>query len=264
MKKRARILFVCVIVITILGNNLMNASAASKKFRTTKWKEASEIDTKQEIDVVKYSYTKGMKHKKKKRASFFLRYQIIQLTEEYAGIYPELNQWCIKHGEEHKKSSKKVFKRGTKWVKKDYKYMVVGYGTEHGIEIERADNSLFSILEYEDYYWGGAHPNFYCTSHNVDSKTGVELTVYDVLEDREAFVKLLKKKMKKKSKWYYGYDSMIKDVKKGKYDLTWIMNDKGIEVIFSPYEIASYGVGEIIVKISYSEAMGIFKEQYIL
>lgn len=264
MKKIARILFVYVLVVTILGNNLTNASAASKKFRTTQWKETSEIDAKQEIDVVKNTYTKKMKHKKKKRASFFMSYQTIQLTEEYAGNYPELNQWCMKHGEEYKKSSKKVFKRGTKRVKEDYRYMVVGYATEQGIEIERADDSFFSILEYEDFYWGGAHPNHYYTSHNVDSKTGVELTVYDVLADRDAFVKLLKKKMKKKAKWCYGYDSMIKDVKKGKYDLTWIMNDKGIEVIFSPYEIASYGMGEIEVKISYSEARGIFKEQYIL
>ena len=60
------------------------------------------------------------------------------------------------------------------------------WGCEITMDYQRSDNTIFSFVE-ENYSWmGGAHPYWYRTGYNYDPQTGKRLSINDIAEDPAA------------------------------------------------------------------------------
>jgi|GEM_PF-5343069 len=132
------------------------------------------------------------------------------------------------------------------------------------IKIKRADDIAVSFLEetYEDF--GGAHPLNANKSRNFNSKTGDEIKTDDVITDRTKFYETLIRLIEddeRSADFFDDYKKIIKDEIEND-SLTWVLLDRGIQVILDPYEVASYAVGQIDIDIDANENPELFKKGF--
>ena len=149
---------------------------------------------------------------------------------------------------------------------------------EYDIKVLRCDEKLLTFeLNYYDES-GGAHPNHGTTTLNYDPEEGCYLSIEAVVNDTHAFASDIRKEMEKEYDEetmqviddYHYYDSendMSEDVFENMIDtdsLTWVLDEKGITVLFSPYVIAPYAYGELAVTLSYEDYPDLINEEYRL
>lgn len=129
--------------------------------------------------------------------------------------------------------------------------------------VRRADTLVTSILYFGYEYMGGAHGNYYYFGKNYDTKTGKELTLSDVIVDKEKLAEAVSELL---DKHWSGADlnesvdiaKLIKDEK----TISWTLDYNGITIYFMPYSIASYAAGAQIVTVSNVEYPDILKAEY--
>ncbi|WP_230660889.1 RsiV family protein [Psychrobacter sp. I-STPA10] len=125
----------------------------------------------------------------------------------------------------------------------------------------------FELLAIDSYiYTGGAHGMPYRENFIFDSKTQQQLTLDNILlaNQKKQFEKLAYNAYKQWVK-----DNIEQDVQS--YEQSWkfflsdniTFTDKGIELLYQPYDIAAYAYGMPTLSISYEQLSGIIDPRYI-
>ncbi len=203
------------------------------------------------------------------------KYPEIVLSDNYKEKYPKLADYLNKFNENHKTGMPDTIAEYALWASQDEFNESAEYCSEASAEVIRIDDRLFSMLIYSYEYTGGAHPNHYCGSINVDPVTGQELRLDQVLNDSSQLSDGIKAELEKNyqgvmeevDSFYYPSDGDDPDqfVQKLKDDTyTWSINDKGLNIIFSPYEIASYATGELSITLSPTDYPNLIQQAYIM
>ena len=130
--------------------------------------------------------------------------------------------------------------------------------------IQRADSEIVSYLEGVSIYAGGIHPDYFYKAVNLNPTTGGNLNFTDIISNQEALPRILSDAIIKKY-YYINFgenqpETILKEY--SSEDYTWTLDYQGITFWFSPYDIASYAVGPLSVKLYFDENPNIIKEKY--
>lgn len=202
-------------------------------------------------------------------------YPRFYLDEEDQTNYPELS----KAFESHNSKAESEKKAALEELKGDYEAVIEIYADDeswHEMTSEttavalRADSNVVSILcEYYEYR-GTAHGYYYAYGVNYDTKTGKELTLGDVVKDKDAFIELVSDAFIKSYSNTDGYDTLLnagEALKKCDFDseegILWTIDPTSINVYFEPEHLGSYAHGEQVVSVYFDDAPKIFDERYI-
>lgn len=150
----------------------------------------------------------------------------------------------------------------------------VPYYSEVTYNPARIDEKVISLYGKVGTYFGGTHASYLCVSANYDLATGKVLTLTDILtgEDAcEALCTAINAKLAEiKDKYYIyeGYEEVVSDTYGSAYGEdaaaieSWFLSPTGLTVYFSPYDIAPYSSGPILVNIPYADLDGILQEDF--
>ncbi len=202
-------------------------------------------------------------------------YPELILSDSYATQYPKLKETLTYLNDEIQDTCENEVGSYATWAEEEADYWVeLGvdppvYVSEYNYYVERADDVMFSILV--SYYMdaGGAHPGHGNYTYNIDPKTGNYYVLNQLLEDASNLSDLIRghlsedypEVLEEVDDYYYGENEVFAD-KLAENTYTWLITDKGLDLIFSPYEIASYAAGYSEAVISYEEAPNLVKETY--
>lgn len=132
----------------------------------------------------------------------------------------------------------------------------------------RTDNSIFSFFGEEYSYLGGAHPNTCFVAYVYDTQSGKQLKLKDVLQDTSQLAEIIVDEANRN----FDYHKILPDraelvptiqkiIDEGK--LTFGMDEDGLVVFFSNYEIGPYAIGTFQIHIPQSKYFSIFNPKYI-
>lgn len=156
--------------------------------------------------------------------------------------------------EQKSKSNEEIVNR----VIKDYKAFKLefpeaatgGYMQNTDSEITFESSQLISVLLTSDVYSGGAHGSHVKEFINFNPKTGEEIEVYDMIQQKNEFNKLVENKLRTKlemsssDKWsdFTFIDEFTLPTNMG-------LTDEGILLIYNEYEILSFadGITELLI-----------------
>ena len=130
--------------------------------------------------------------------------------------------------------------------------------------IQRADTKIVSLLEDIFVYSGDIHPDYYYRTTSIDTKTGRILALSDVTANTDRLPDILEAEITDK----YGYvkfdENQLSEIFTGysAEDYNWTLDYQGITFWFSPYDIASYTVGPLSVKLYFDEYPDIIRNEY--
>lgn len=192
-------------------------------------------------------------------------YDVAQLSEESAGLYPRLADALASFSYSFRRDKEAEFDEELSWAKEQYDWMAdafSAYTDESSLTVRRADTQAVSLLYLHSSYTGGVHPNSFYTALNYDTATGRAIALGDVVSDLDG----LKAEMEKRLSDAYGEDIFF-----GLHDqlqsytseqFTWTLEPEGLRFYFSPYEMASYAAGTQQVFIGFDEAAAFFSGAY--
>lgn len=143
-------------------------------------------------------------------------------------------------------------------LKESYENELAGITYENGTtyDIKKNDGKVLSILNTQVVYTGGAHPNSYRFSDNIDVATGEVLhaeemlgITSDELDEivRKEFVKLIKADSSA------FFDTAEQDLDKLIGAIGYYYNEEGVVFYIPPYEIAPYARGFVEITIPYTK-----------
>lgn len=189
-------------------------------------------------------------------------------ADGYGKLQKSLDSYC----EERFESIKTDYDAWLPDAKNEYqnnKDNFPGYYLESKAVPERLDEKIFSFRQVEGSYFSGAHPNYFTGGVNFDPADGRELSLEDVVTDRE--------KLYEYSVRYLGetldLDQLFPDYKESLdrffhgsqvSPLQWIMDSEGLKLVFSPYDLGPYAMGSIEVPVPYENQDGLIREEYLL
>ena len=138
----------------------------------------------------------------------------------------------------------------------------------------RLDEKVLSVYGKEIAFSGGVHPNKIGLSASFDMATGNLLRLEDVLLGSDAATELSQLIIEDLSanredyQLYDGYASIVNERFGGTSDNWktqpgWYFSDVGLCIYFSPYDIAPYVSGTILVEIPYSQLQDILRSDYL-
>lgn len=143
-----------------------------------------------------------------------------------------------------------------------------GYGMYEDVELTRSDSTVVSFLEYHGYYLGGAHGNYGYSGATFDVESGRELALADILSDAEGFYRAAVDYAVEELGKNYG-DGLFPDYKEyvektfdADRNACWYLNAAGIVLVYSPYEIGPYAMGEAKVLLPYDRFGEFIKDAY--
>lgn len=138
----------------------------------------------------------------------------------------------------------------------------------------RVDEKVISLYGKAGIFLGGMHPDSLCVSANYDLATGKALSLSDILVDAAANTALCEAvndkltQMKDEYYIYEGFEDVVAAVYGGVFNEgadpveDFFLSSTGLTVFFSPYDIAPYASGSILVTIPYAELEGILKADF--
>ncbi len=123
------------------------------------------------------------------------------------------------------------------------------------------------LVRISNGYLGGAHPDFYYETWNIDPSTGKEILLSDVISSQEKLNEILEQKLLADypDVEYFGlkdslaeYDMSLKESEEKDdgdflYAYEFTLDPDGISFYFSPYGVSAYAYGDQVVKILYDE-----------
>lgn len=143
------------------------------------------------------------------------------------------------------------------------------YGYSSTVEISpvRTDASIISLKGFYYDYSGGVHGNYSSIGTTFDAQNGQQLSFWDLTEDKDAFSQYTLDEILKQVKaeveeggLFEGYEETIKRIWQN--EPNWYLDGAGLTIVFSPYEIGPYALGEVYVRINYHELGALLKEKY--
>lgn len=137
------------------------------------------------------------------------------------------------------------------------------------IDIKRADSSILSFCRVNSSYLGGAHPNTVYISRNYDSDTGAELNIKDIISDYDSLYNITEEILNDyeyKDEFFPDWKDTLHSCFYGSDDypasLTWLVTDKGIQLIFNAYDLGPYAMGPVFTDIEYDAHPELFNSKY--
>ena len=116
--------------------------------------------------------------------------------------------------------------------------------------------SLISVSGVYSTYTGGAHPNRYVVSYLFDLEAGQFIDPLQLADDPETLRTGAAARLLEKAEEHPAFDSFWQDYP----DLiarwnegTVLFDGAGMKVIYSPYEIAPYGMGDVELSLDWEE-----------
>ena len=127
----------------------------------------------------------------------------------------------------------------------------------------RADNVLFSFIETNENYYGGAHGMYSVAGYAYDVETGKDLSFTDIVVDETKIRDLIAEKLDEE----YG-DIFFDDIHTliDQYDfnsLCWSISYFDVTLYFNPYDLGPYASGSQQVAFPFSEYADLFDEKYL-
>lgn len=195
------------------------------------------------------------------------KYPQIILSDDLASKYPKLKATIDDHNSFWKADVEESVASSAQWaVEMEAENP---YCAESGVHVVRVDDRMFSIRASYYYDQGGAHPNHYDESINIDPATGRVYTISDVIADTDGFAQAVRDEMTKEypdsiegiDEYHYGDGDVFQE----KYDedtYTWFLTDEGLTLYFSPYEIDAYAAGDYEVTLSYEDYPDLVQDIY--
>ena len=127
----------------------------------------------------------------------------------------------------------------------------------------RADNVLFSFIETNENYYGGAHGMYSVAGYAFDVDTGKNLSFTDIVVDESKIRDLIAEKLDEE----YG-DIFFDDIHTliDQYDfnsLCWSISYFDVTLYFNPYDLGPYASGSQQVVLPFSEYADLFDEKYL-
>lgn len=127
----------------------------------------------------------------------------------------------------------------------------------------RADNVLFSFIETNENYYGGAHGMYSVAGYAFDVDTGKNLSFTDIVVDETKIRDLIAEKLDEE----YG-DIFFDDIHNliDQYDfnsLCWSISYFDVTLYFNPYDLGPYASGSQQVVFPFSEYADLFDEKYL-
>ena len=127
----------------------------------------------------------------------------------------------------------------------------------------RADNVLFSFIETNENYYGGAHGMYSVAGYAYDVETGKDLSFTDIVVDETKIRDLIAEKLDEE----YG-DIFFDDIYTliDQYDfnsLRWSISYFDVTLYFNPYDLGPYASGSQQVVFPFSEYADLFDEKYL-
>lgn len=121
----------------------------------------------------------------------------------------------------------------------------------------RSDSSVVSFCCLFREYAGGAHDNYGSVGATFDVKSGRQLSFWDLTADRESFSQKTLDYCLHQVVEDYG-DGLFDDYKETiqtvwQNEPNWYLDAAGITVIFNPYELGPFAMGEAFVTLPYQE-----------
>ena len=141
-----------------------------------------------------------------------------------------------------------------------------GYASSVESSGTRVDSSIISIKSFHYDSTGGAHPNYGTVGATFDAKTGFRLSFWDLAADKDAFAETTLNSCLEQVTAEYGeglyidYEETIRKV--WEEEPNWYLDEVGVNIIFTPYEIGPYAMGEVTVLLPYEEFSGLLKPEY--
>ena len=131
----------------------------------------------------------------------------------------------------------------------------------------RLDSAVFSMYGAYSTYNGAPHPETAYSSITYDMLTGNVLTLQDILTQQttaDVVSSLIISELEKTDNFqlYPDYPTIIKSRFDDLDDMGWYLSANGLCIYFSPYEIAGYASGKIVVEIPYNALPGILMDAY--
>lgn len=115
---------------------------------------------------------------------------------------------------------------------------------------------ILSVCLRRGSYTGGAHPNSYVSGYLFDLASGQFTDCIQLADNPAAFLSGAAELLLEKAEDHPAYDSFWQDYA----DLTarWnegtvLFDGEGMTVVYSPYEIAPYGMGEVELRLDWEE-----------
>ncbi len=138
--------------------------------------------------------------------------------------------------------------------------------SETSVGVCRADDTVVSLLEYNYSYLGGVHPNYFYQSKNFDTATGSFLSINDVLNSgqEEQLAQLIEDDLyaRYEQDVFFGDVSDAVEEMFGMTGVTFTLGYDALTIYISPYEIAPYAYGGMVVELPYEDYPELVKEEY--
>lgn len=202
------------------------------------------------------------------------KYPELTLTHDGRKQYPDLKDALNGYSEEWRNSVISAVRTYAGYAKEDHE--ITGeYTSEMTAEIRRFDDKMLSIgLTYYDFA-GGAHPNHSVDYLNIDPGSGEKIELYGVIGREKDVPQIIMDTV------YETYPDLVDEIESinvgvdgetvkdsfvSKYELdeySWTLSKEGLEIVFSPYEIASYAAGYIEITVPYDKYPDLIKKKYI-
>lgn len=142
------------------------------------------------------------------------------------------------------------------------------YDSRQDVRYAQWNNSILSICKYGDEYTGGAHGYYWFEGINFDVNSGKELTLSDILSDKDGFNSKAIEYVQKETYDYYGDEinsNYEENIKKSFEEGTvnWFLTEKSIVIIFNVYELGSYAAGGMQVQLPLQDYSEYVNKEYI-
>lgn len=128
------------------------------------------------------------------------------------------------------------------------------------ISVPRADNFVMSLVIESYQATGGAHGNTAVTTHCLDSQTGNELKLSDIVRNTDKLPEMIMSAIDKNVNLMVDKNYFEEAVKKN--ELSFVLDNTGMTFYFSPYDIAPYSDGIVTASIPFFENEYFFVKKY--
>ena len=216
-------------------------------------------------------------------------YETLQLTEDMAELYPDLNTAITAEAAE----KEAWFDQTANNMLSDFKELIEenpdmingdrdDWNTyESSIVIERCDEWVTAYYESWNAFSGGAHGMYGCEGVNFDSQTGKKLLLTDILKDTSNLKEILVEKLQEAypEPDYFAddlnvllasYDPTVTEStpvddsgEEYVYPYDYVLTNDGLNFYFGPYALAPYAMGAQEVTLGYEEYSDLFKDDYL-
>lgn len=209
--------------------------------------------------------------------------------------YPQLAQALSDYAEQRKVSYENSCKELSELVNEHFEHSPDSFKGEYPMSyycsidntVSRCDDKVFSFINSEEGYSGGAHGWFISRGLNFDAQTGNMLTADDICTDIPRLVDILAEKLENEYKEavdpsYSNADNYRQILTKAYgedlqgYDAEWddgtvyhmdamnfVFVPDGVAFFSNSYDLTSYAGGTQQLTVLFSEAEGLFDEKYV-